>query len=37
MVKNMRQRFSERDFGFQRFHVEAEQGKESRVVQEKKP
>jgi hypothetical protein len=37
MVKNMRQRFSERDYGFKRFHVEAEQGKESRVVQEKKP
>jgi hypothetical protein len=37
MVKNMRQRFTERDYGFKRFHVEAEQGKESRVVQEKKP
>ena len=37
MVKNMRQRFTERDYGFQRFHVEAEQGKESRVVLEKKP
>jgi len=37
MVKNMLQRFTERDYDFKRFHVEAEQGKESRVVPEKKP
>jgi hypothetical protein len=37
MVKNMHQHFIERDYGFQRFHAEAEQGKESRVVLEKKP
>jgi hypothetical protein len=37
MVKNLRQHFTERDYSFQRFHVEAEQGKESRVVPEKKP
>jgi hypothetical protein len=37
MVKNQRQHFTERNYDFKRFHVEAEQGKESRVVQEKKP
>jgi hypothetical protein len=37
LVKGIRQHETMRDYGFQRFHVEAEQGKESRVVLEKKP
>jgi len=37
LIKGIRQHYTERDYGFQRFHVEAEQGKESRVVLEKKP
>jgi hypothetical protein len=37
LVKGIRQHYIGRYYDFQRFHVEAEQGKESRVVLEKKP
>jgi hypothetical protein len=37
MVKNQRQHFIERDYDFKRFHVETEQGKDAKVVPEKKP
>jgi hypothetical protein len=37
LVKNERQHFTERDYDFKRFHVETEQGKDARVVGEKKP
>lgn len=37
LVKGIRQHYTERTYGFQRFHVETVQGKESRVVLENKP
>ena len=37
MVKGFRQHFIERDCDFKRFHVEAQQGKDSKVVPENKP
>ncbi len=36
MVKNLRQRFSERDFDYKRFHVEAQQSKEATAITNKK-
>jgi len=36
MVKNQRQHFTERDFDFKRFHVDAEPGKEAKAVVETK-
>ncbi len=37
MVKGIRQHFTERDYDFKRFHVEAEQGKNAKAVVEAKP
>jgi len=37
LVKGIRQHFSERDYDFKRFHVEAQQGKDAKAVQEKRP
>jgi hypothetical protein len=37
LVKGLRQHGIERDYDFKRFHVETEQGKDARVVGEKKP
>jgi hypothetical protein len=37
LVKGLRQHGIERDYDFKRFHVETEQGKDTRVVGEKKP
>jgi hypothetical protein len=36
LVKGIRQHFSERDYDFKRFHVEAQQGKDAKAVQEKR-
>jgi hypothetical protein len=36
MVKNLRQRFSEHDFDYKRFHVEAQQSKEATPITHKK-
>lgn len=36
LVKNLRQHYTERDYGFQRYHAVAEQGKDASVVVEKK-
>ena len=36
LVKNFRQRFSERDYDFKRFRVDSQQGKDTRVVAEPK-
>jgi len=35
LVKGIRQHFTVRDYGFQRFHAVAEQGKEGSVVEKK--
>ncbi|MGA3010293.1 MAG: hypothetical protein ABSD72_08535 [Terracidiphilus sp.] len=32
LVKGIRQHFAERDYGYERFHVEAEQGKDAKVA-----
>jgi hypothetical protein len=37
MVKNMRQHFTERDYDYKRFRVEAQQGKSAKAVVENKP
>src|ERR1035438_3134715 len=37
MVKGLRQHVTERDYDYKRFHVEAEQGKDARVVPKNKP
>jgi len=37
LIKGLRQHGIERDYDFKRFHVETEQGKDARVVGEKKP
>jgi hypothetical protein len=37
LVKGYHQHFTEREYDYKRFHVEAQQGKDSRVVVEKKP
>ena len=37
MVKGIRQHFTERDYDFKRFHVEAQQGKDAKAVLETKP
>ena len=37
LVKNMRQHFVERDYGYKRFNVETEQVKDAKVVPEGKP
>jgi hypothetical protein len=37
LFKNLRQHFMERDYDFKRFHVEAEQQKDSKAIPEKKP
>ena len=37
LVKGIRKHFSERDYDFKRFHVEAQQGKDAKAVDEKKP
>jgi hypothetical protein len=36
MVKGVHQHYTERDFDYQRFHVETQQGKDAKVVPEKK-
>jgi hypothetical protein len=36
MVKNLRQHFTERDYDYKRFRVETQQGKDAKVVPEKK-
>jgi hypothetical protein len=36
LVKGIRQHITERNYGFQRYHAVAEQGKEASVVVEKK-
>jgi hypothetical protein len=37
LVKGIRQHFTERDYDFKRFRVDAQQGKDARAVTEKKP
>jgi hypothetical protein len=37
LVKGLRQHFTERDYNYQRFRVDAQQGKDAKVVAEKKP
>ena len=37
LFKNLRQHFTERDFDFKRFRVEAQQQKDAKTTQEKKP
>jgi hypothetical protein len=37
LVKGMREHFVERDYDFKRFHVDTQQGKDARAVQEKQP
>jgi hypothetical protein len=37
LLKNLRQYITERDYDYQRFRVETQQGKDSKVVAEKKP
>jgi hypothetical protein len=37
MVKGIRQHFLERDYDFKRFHVDTQQGKDAKAVEEKKP
>jgi hypothetical protein len=37
LVKGIRQHFTERDYDFKRFHVEAQQGKDAKVTPEKTP
>jgi hypothetical protein len=37
IVKNERQHFTERDYDFKRFHVETQQGKDTKAVVETKP
>jgi len=37
LVKGMRQHFTERDYDFKRFHVEAQQGKDAKAVVEARP
>jgi hypothetical protein len=37
LVKGMRQHFVERDYDFKRFHVDTQQGKEAKAVEDKKP
>ena len=37
LVKGMRQHFTERDYDFKRFHVEAQQSKDAQAVVDKKP
>jgi hypothetical protein len=37
LVKGIRQHFTERDYDFKRFHVEAQQGKDAKAVPEKTP
>ena len=37
LVKGMRQHFLERDYDFKRFHVDTQQGKDAKAVDEKKP
>jgi hypothetical protein len=36
MVKGVHQHYTERDFDYQRFHVETDQGKDTKVMREKK-
>jgi hypothetical protein len=37
LVKGMREHFVERDYDFKRFHVDTQQGKDAKAVQEKQP
>ena len=37
MVKNLRQHFIERNYDYKRFRVEAQQGKDAKVAEEKRP
>jgi hypothetical protein len=37
LVKGIRQHFTERDYDFKRFHVETQQGKDTKAVPDKKP
>ena len=37
LVKGIRQHFTERDYDYKRFHAEAQQGKDAKVVVENKP
>jgi hypothetical protein len=37
MVKGVHQHVTERDFDYQRFHVETQQGKDAKAIPEKKP
>jgi hypothetical protein len=37
LVKGFHVRVTERDYDYKRFHIEAQQGKDSKVVVEKKP